>query len=180
MRSFPSLSRSALVAAAATVLLTACSSGSSGDGSGSEESAESTSADTSSSAAPSTGSSSTSSSSSSASADPAVAAFCQQAEQFATTLGQAQSLTTPQEIGPVVQQASAAFNQTTPPAEIASDWQVLGGALQAWSDTAGSVDLASPEGQQQFSTSASQFLTTFQGESGTNVESYITTNCQGG
>ena len=179
MRSFASLSRSALVAAAATVMLTACTSGSSGDGSGSEESAESTSADTSSSAAPSTGSSS-SSSSSSGSADPAVAAFCQQAEQFATTLGQAQSLTTPQEIGPVVQQASAAFNQTTPPAEIASDWQVLGGALQAWSDTAGSVDLASPEGQQQFSTSASQFLTTFQGESGTNVESYITTNCQGG
>ncbi|PWW22543.1 hypothetical protein JD79_01697 [Geodermatophilus normandii] len=179
MRSFPSLSRSALVAAAATVMLTACTSGSSGDGSGSEESAESTSADTSSSAAPSTGSSS-SSPSSSGSADPAVAAFCQQAEQFATTLGQAQSLTTPQEIGPVVQQASAAFNQTTPPAEIASDWQVLGGALQAWSDTAGSVDLASPEGQQQFSTSASQFLTTFQGESGANVESYITTNCQGG
>ena len=179
MRSFSSLSRSALVAAAATVLLTGCTSGSSGDGSGSGESAESTSADTSSSAAPSTGSSS-SSSSSSGNADPAVAEFCQQAEQFATTLGQAQTLTTPQEIGPVVQQASAAFNQTTPPAEIASDWQVLGGALQAWSDTAGSVDLASPEGQAQFSTSASQFLTAFQGESGSNVESYITANCQGG
>jgi hypothetical protein len=144
MRSFPSLSRSALVAAAAAVLLTACGGA---DGSGSEETAESTSADTSSSAAPSTGSSSAGSSSA-GSSDPAVAAFCQETgalAPLATQLGTAP----PAEVPDLLRQAVTSFQGITPPAEIATDYQTVTDLLAEASRIADSVDLNSPEGQQQ-------------------------------
>jgi len=170
MRSIPSPSRSALVAAAAAVLLTACGGS---DGSGSEESAESTSADTSSSAAPSTGSSS---SSSSASDDPAVAAFCQQAAQY-EELGNQLTAATPEQLPGLLQQAAAAFDSVQPPAEIASDWQVVGDAVQAFSDTANSVDITTPDGQAQLQTAAQEFVTVAQGPEATNVAQFGEQNC---
>jgi hypothetical protein len=174
MRSIPSLSRSALVAAAAAVLLTACGGG---NGSGSEETAESTSADTSSSAAPSTGSSSSSSSpSSSAGDDPAVAAFCQQAAQY-EDLGNQLSAATPEQLPGLLQQAAAAFDSVQPPAAIAGDWQVVGDAVQAFSDTANSVDLTTPDGQAQLQTAAQQFVTVAQGPEATNVTQFGEQNC---
>jgi hypothetical protein len=171
MRSIPSLSRSALVAAAAAVLLTACGGG---NGSGSEETAESTSADTSSSAAPSTGSSS--STSSSASDDPAVAAFCQQAAQY-EDLGNQLTAATPEQLPGLLQQAAAAFDSVQPPAAIAGDWQVVGDAVQAFSDTANSVDVTTPDGQAQLQTAAQQFVTVAQGPEATNVAQFGEQNC---
>ncbi|SFP99705.1 hypothetical protein SAMN05660464_0410 [Geodermatophilus dictyosporus] len=174
MRSVFSRSRPVLLAAVGAFLLTAGSCGGGGEGSQAEESAEVTSAGTSSSAASSTGASS-----GSAGADPAVAEFCTAAEQFATTIGTAQSSTTPEEVVPVLQQAATDFESATPPQEIATDWGVLGGALRTWADTAGSVDLATPDGQQQFQQRGQEFITAFQGPSGTNVEQYLTANCPG-
>jgi hypothetical protein len=174
MRSFPSLSRSALVAAAATVLLTACSGGSGGDGSGSEETAESTSADTSSSAAPSTGSSSAGSSATST--DPAVAAFCEQAAQY-EDLGNQLGAASPEQLPGLLQQAASAFDSVQPPAAIAGDWQVVGDAVQAFSDTANSVDLTTPDGQAQLQTAAEQFVTVAQGPEATNVTQFGEQNC---
>lgn len=176
MRSFPSLSRSVLVAAAATVLLTGCTSGSSGDGSDSEESAESTSADTSSSAAPSTGSSSAGSSSA-GSSDPAVAAFCQQGEQFDSLVTGLQTAA-PEQVPGILQQAVGAFDAAAPPAEIATDWQVIGDALRNLSGTADTLDLTSPEGQQQFTQAANDTLGQA-GDAVTNVETFTQANCGG-
>ncbi|GAB3310015.1 hypothetical protein GCM10027451_20080 [Geodermatophilus aquaeductus] len=174
MRSFPSLSRSALVAAAAAVLLTACGGA---DGSGSEETAESTSADTSSSAAPSTGSSSAGSSSA-GSSDPAVAAFCQQAAQY-EELGNQLTAATPEQLPGLLQQAAAAFDSVQPPAEIASDWTVVGDAVQAFSDTANSVDITTPDGQARLQTAAQEFVTVAQGPEATNVAQFGEQNCGG-
>ncbi|WP_369256176.1 hypothetical protein [Geodermatophilus amargosae] len=172
MRSIPSPSRCALVAATAAVLLTACGGG---NGSGSEETAESTSADTSSSAAPSTGSSS-SGSSSAANDDPAVAAFCDQAAQY-EGLGNQLTAATPEQLPGLLQQAAAAYDTVQPPAQIAGDWQVVGDALQAFSDQANSVDVTTPDGQTQLQGAAQQFLTVAQGPEATNVAQFTEQNC---
>ncbi|MGY1726131.1 hypothetical protein ACI79J_04080 [Geodermatophilus sp. SYSU D01062] len=169
MRSIAHLSRSAVVAAAAAVVLTACGGS---DGSGSEEAAESTAASTSSSAE----SSGSPSSSSGASDDPAVAAFCEQAAQY-EELGNQLSAATPEQLPGLLQQAAAAFDSVQPPAEIASDWQVVGDAVQAFSDTANSVNLTTPDGQAQLQTAAQEFVTVAQGPEATNVARFGEQNC---
>ncbi|GAB3194950.1 hypothetical protein GCM10027261_14070 [Geodermatophilus arenarius] len=171
MRSIAHLSRSAVVAAAAAVLLTACGDG--GDGSGSGEAAESTAASTSSSAE---SSGDPSGSSSAGSDDPAVAAFCEQAAQY-EELGNQLSAATTEQLPGLLQQAAAAFDSVQPPAEIASDWQVVGDAVQAFSDTANSVDLSTPDGQAQLQTAAQQFVTVAQGPEATNVTEFGEQNC---
>ncbi|MGY1782073.1 hypothetical protein [Geodermatophilus sp. SYSU D01036] len=169
MRSIAHLSRSAVVAAAAAVVLTACGGS---DGSGSEETAESTAASTSSSAE----SSGSPSGPSGASDDPAVAAFCEQAAQY-EELGNQLSAATPEQLPGLLQQAAAAFDTVQPPAEIASDWQVVGDAVQAFSDTANSVDLTTPDGQAQLQTAAQEFVTVAQGPEATNVARFGEQNC---
>ncbi|MGY1830513.1 hypothetical protein ACI8AA_08815 [Geodermatophilus sp. SYSU D01180] len=169
MRSIAHLSRSAVAAVAAAVLLTACGGG---DGSGSEEAAESTAASTSSSAE----SSGSPSSSSAGSDDPAVAAFCEQAGQY-EELGNQLTAATPEQLPGLLQQAAAAFDSVQPPAEIASDWQVVGDAVQAFSDTANSVDLTTPDGQAQLQAAAQQFVTVAQGPEATNVAQFGEQNC---
>ncbi|MGY1795702.1 hypothetical protein ACI796_17160 [Geodermatophilus sp. SYSU D00525] len=170
MRSIASPSRSAVVAAAAAVVLTACGGA---DGSGSEETAESTAASTSSSADSSGGSGS---SSSAGGDDPAVAAFCEQAAQY-EELGNQLSAATTEQLPGLLQQAAAAFDSVQPPAEIANDWQVVGDAVQAFSDTANSVDLSTPDGQAQLQTAAQQFVTVAQGPEATNVARFGEENC---
>ncbi|SDC16518.1 hypothetical protein SAMN05660690_0770 [Geodermatophilus telluris] len=156
-----------LVAAAATVALTACGGG---DG-GSEEAAESTSAETSSSAASSTGASS-----SAPSDDPAVAQFCTQSAQF-EELGNQLTAATPEQLPGLLQQAAGAFDAVQPPAEIAGPWTTVGDAVQAFSDTANSVDATTPEGQQQLQAAAQQFLTVASGPDGTAVQEFSQQNC---
>ncbi|MGY1736370.1 hypothetical protein [Geodermatophilus sp. SYSU D00684] len=169
MRSIAQLSRSAVVAAAAAVVLTACGGS---DGSGSEETAESTAASTSSSAE----SSGSPSGPSGPSDDPAVAAFCEQAAQY-EELGNQLSAATPEQLPGLLQQAAAAFDSVQPPAEIAGDWQVVGDAVQAFSDTANSVDLTTPDGQAQLQTAAQEFVTVAQGPEATKVAQFGEQNC---
>ncbi|MGR7024192.1 hypothetical protein [Geodermatophilus sp. URMC 62] len=173
MRSPWSRSRPVLVTAAAAVLLTACGGG--GEGSdNAEESAEVTSAETSSSAASSTGAGS--SAATSTSDDPAVAQFCAQAAQF-DELGNQLTAATPEQLPGLLQQAAAAFDSVQPPAEIASSWQVVGDAVQAFSDTANSVDATTPEGQQQLQTAAQDFVGVAGGPDGTAVQQFGQANC---
>ena len=178
MRSLTSRSRSGLVAAAAAVLLTACSGG----GSEAEEAAESTSADTSSSSASASGTTSEESSSapaSSTSNDPAVAQFCAQAASF-DELGNQLTSATPEQLPPLLQQAAGAFDSVQPPAEIASAWTAVGDAVQAFADTANSVDVTTPEGQTQLQGAAQQFVTVANGPDGTAVQEFGAANCSTG
>ena len=172
MRSLWSRSRPVLFAATAALLLTAGSCGGGGEGSSSEESAEVTSAETSSSAASSTGATS----SSAASDDPAVAQFCAQTAQYQDLANQLVS-TPPEQQPPLVQEAAAAFDTVQPPAEIASDWQTLGDAVQAYSDSLNTVDPSTPEGQQQLQAAAQDFVTVAGGPEGTAVQQFAQANC---
>jgi ABC-type transport system substrate-binding protein len=173
MRSLTSRSRSGLVAAAAAVLLTACSGG----GPAAEEAAESTSADTSTTSASSSPTEPTSSSAApSTSADPAVAQFCAQAASF-NELGSQLTSATPEQLPPLLQQAAGAFDSVQPPAEIASAWQAVGDAVQAFADTANSVDVTTPEGQTQLQGAAQQFVSVANGPDGTAVQQFGATNC---
>jgi hypothetical protein len=166
-----------LVAVAGTLLLTAGSCGGGGEGSdNAEESAEVTSAETSSSAASSTGGTA-SSAPSSTSDDPAVAQFCAQAAEF-DELGNQLTAATPEQLPGLLQQAAAAFDSVQPPAEIAGSWQVVGDAVQAFSDTANSVDVATPEGQQQLQTAAQDFVGVAGGPDGTAVQQFGQANCE--
>ena len=165
-----------LVAGAAALLLTAGSCGGGGEGSQAEESAEVTSAETSSSAASSTGGTA-SSAPNSTSDDPAVAQFCAQAAQF-DELGNQLTAATPEQLPGLLQQAAAAFDSVQPPAEIAGSWQVVGDAVQAFSDTANTADAATPEGQQQLQTAAQDFVTVAGGPDGTAVQQFGQANCE--
>jgi hypothetical protein len=80
----------------------------------------------------------------------------------------------------VAAQLSAAadtFEATEAPAEIAEDWAVLSDALRTWADTASTVDLATPEGQAQFTQTAQEFQAAFTGPSGQAVDAFGTANC---
>jgi hypothetical protein len=172
MRSPSSRFRPALLAAAAAVLLTSCSGG----GPESEEAAESTSADTSTSASSTATESSAPASSSAPSDDPAVAQFCAQAAEF-DELGNQLTAATPEQLPGLLQQAAGAFDAVQPPAEIASSWQVVGDAVQAFADTANSIDASTPEGQAQLQTAAQDFVTVANGPDGTAVQQFGATNC---
>jgi hypothetical protein len=174
MRSLTSRSRSALVAAAAAALLTACSGG----GPEGEEAAESTSADTSSSSASASGTTSEESSSAapSTSDDPAVAEFCAQLASF-SDLGNQLTSATPEQLPPLLQQAAGAFDSVQPPAEIAGAWTAVGDAVQAFADTANSVDATTPEGQTQLQGAVEQFASVANGPDGTAVQEFGTANC---
>ncbi|MGY1651205.1 hypothetical protein [Geodermatophilus sp. SYSU D01119] len=168
MRSLTLLSRSALVVTAAAVL-TAC-------GGSDEGSSDSASSSSSSSSASSSAPETSSAAPSSASDDPAVQAFCTQVAQF-SDLGNQLGTASPEQLPGLLQQAAAAFDSVEPPAEIASSWQVLGDGVQQFADTAGSVDLGTPEGQTQLQTAAQDFLGIANGPDGTAVQEFGAANC---
>jgi hypothetical protein len=175
MRPLSTRFRPVLVAAAATALLTACGGG----GTAAEEAAESTSADTSSSSASASGTTSETSSPApapSTSSDPAVAQFCSQAASF-NELGNQLTSATPEQLPGLLQQAAGAFDSVQPPGEIAAQWQTVGDAVQAFADTAGSVDVNTPEGQTQLQGAAQQFVTVANGPDGIAVQEFGAANC---
>jgi hypothetical protein len=176
MRSMLFRSRPVLVAGAAAVLLTAASCGGGGEGSTSEEAAESTSADTPSAASSPASPTSSPAPGSGAGDDPAVAQFCSQAAQF-NELGDQLSAATAQQLPGLLQQAAGAFDSVQPPAQIASSWTAVGDAVQAFSDTANSIDVSTPEGQTQLQTAAQQFVTVASGPDGTAVQEFGQANC---
>ncbi|MGY1702940.1 hypothetical protein ACI79C_00045 [Geodermatophilus sp. SYSU D00697] len=146
MRPPAALFRSAVATAATLVLLTAC--GSSGDDEPAAPSSPAASGSTSAPAEP--GPSGT------ATPDPAAAEFCDRVESVFAQVAAALQGVTPDQVPGLLPDVVAGFDAVQPPAEIAGDWQAVADGLRSLQDTAASLDLSTPEGQQQFTAAEAQ------------------------
>jgi hypothetical protein len=162
MRSPAPLLRCAL-AGAAVVLLTACG------GAGDEEpaAASSTSAPATSSSAPASGT---------AAPDPAAQEFCGQIASAFTELEGAMSATGPEEVGTRLPEVVARLDQVEAPPEISGAWGALLDGLRRLSETAATLDLSTPEGQQAY-TAAEAEIGQGLGEAQTALSGYVVANC---
>ncbi len=163
MRSPAPLLRSALAGAVAVVLLTACG------GSGDDEpaAAPSTSAPAASSSAPSSGT---------AAPDPAAEEFCGQMTSAFTEVQGSLAAATPQDVAARLPEAVARLEQVQAPAEIAGDWTALLDGLRRLSDTAGTLDLGTPEGQQAYADASTQIGQELR-PAETALTDYVAANC---
>lgn len=163
MRSPAPLLRSALAGAAAVVLLTACG------GSGDDEpaAASSTPAPAPSSSAPSSGT---------AAPDPAAQEFCGQITTAFTELQGTLGAGTPEEVAGQLPQVVTRLEQVEAPADVAGDWNALLDGLRRLADTAGGLDLATPEGQQAFADAEARVGAEL-GEAQAGLTDYVVANC---
>ncbi|WP_100501889.1 hypothetical protein [Geodermatophilus chilensis] len=163
MRSSALLLRSALAGAAAVVLLTACG------GSGDDEpaAASSTSAPASSSSAPADGT---------AAPDPAAQEFCGQITSAFIELQGSLAAASPEEVAGRLPETVARLEQVQAPAEIAGDWTALLDGLRRLSDTAGTLDLATPEGRRAYADASDQTGQEL-GPAQTALTDYVGANC---
>ena len=159
MRRTLTLCRTALAGAAVAVLLTACGGGSN-DSSASSTSAKST----------------TSSSSSSSSAAAADTEFCKQAAGLQQDLTTLSNTADPSQLAPALQTVSQHLHQLTPPAEIATDWNSLVGAIDQLAQAAASTDFTNQQQTTAFQQTAAQ-LESQLGAASTNVDKYLTEQC---
>jgi hypothetical protein len=163
MRSPAPLLRPVLAGAVAVVLLTAC--GASGD----EEpaAASSTSAPATSSSAPTSGTTTP---------DPAAEEFCGQVTSAFTEVQGSLGATTPEEVAGRLPEAVDRLAQVQAPAAIADDWSALLDGLRRLSDTAGTLDLGTPEGRQAYADASTRI-----GEelhpAETALTDYVVANC---
>ncbi|WP_448617227.1 hypothetical protein [Geodermatophilus sp. URMC 65] len=162
MRSPAPLLRSALAGAVAVVLLTACG------GSGDDEpaAAPSTSAPAASSSAPSSG----------PAPDPAAEGFCGQMTTAFTEVQGSLAAATPQDVAARLPEAVARLEQVQAPADIAGDWTALLDGLRRLSDTAGTLDLGTPEGQQAYADASTQIGQELR-PAETALTDYVAANC---
>lgn len=163
MRSPAPLLRSALAGAAAVVLLTACG------GSGDDEPAAASSA-----SAPATASSAPSDGS--AAPDPAAQEFCGQLTSAFTELEGALGATAPEDVAGRLPEVVTRLEQVEAPADISGDWGALLDGLRRLTDTAGTLDLGTPEGQQAY-TAAEAEIGQGLGPAQTALSEYVVTNC---
>ena len=163
MRSPAPLLRSALTGAVAVVLLTACG------GSGDDEpaAASSTSAPATSSSAPASGT---------AAPDPAAEEFCGQITSAFTEVQGSLGAATPDEVAGRLPEAVDRLAQVQAPAEIADDWNALLDGLRRLSDTAGTLDLATPEGQQAYVDASARIGEELR-PAETALSDYVVANC---
>lgn len=167
MRSPAPLLRSALAGAAAVVLLTACG------GSGDDEPAAASSTP-----APATSSAASSSAptSGTASPDPAAEEFCGQITTAFTEVQSSLSAATPEEVAGRLPEAVDRLEQVQAPAAIAGAWTALLDGLSRLADTAGTLDLATPEGQQAYSDESTRIGQEL-GPAQTALTDYVVANC---
>lgn len=151
-----------MTGAAALALLTACG------GSGSNNASSSSSTATTTSSAPTT----------SAGPTGADAAFCTAVPQLTSQLAAAQSAP-PQQAAQGLQQLVANFDKVTPPAALQADWTALGTGLHQLVTAVGSLDLSTPQGQQQFQQLAQQATTAAASAQG-NISAWVLSHCGGG
>ena len=163
MRAPAPLLQAGLSAGAALLLLAAC---------GGSDDAQSD-------AATSTGSSSAASSGAGASgstSDQDAQEFCTQAEAVFSEISAGLDAAQPTDLVPALDQAVAAFDQITPPAEISGDWDTAQQSFVGLRDAVAGADLTTPEGQQ----AVQQAVTDLQGQAGaaqTAIDSWVTENC---
>jgi hypothetical protein len=162
MRSPAPLLRCAL-AGAAVVLLTACG------GSGDDEptAASSTSAPAASSSAPASGT---------ATPDPVAQEFCGQITDASTELEGTLSATGPEEVAARLPEVVTRLEQVAAPPEISGDWGALVDGLRRLSETAATLDLSTPEGQQAY-TAAEAEIGQGLGKAQTALSDYVAANC---
>jgi hypothetical protein len=163
MRSPAPLLRTALAGAAAVALLTACG------GSGDEEpaAAAGTSAPATSPSAPASGT---------ASPDPAAEAFCGEITTAFTGLQGTLGAASPEEVAGRLPEVVTTLEQVTAPPEVAGDWNALLDGLRRLADTAGTLDLGTPEGQQAYA-DASARVGADLGEAQTGLTDYVVAHC---
>ena len=164
MRSPAPLLRSALAGAAAVVLLTACGGGSGDDA---PAAAAGSSAPAASSSAPSDGT---------AAPDPDAQEFCGQITNAFTELEGTLSATGPEEVAGRLPEVVTRLEQVEAPPEIAPDWGALLDGLRRLSETASTLDLGTPEGQQAY-TAAEAEIGQGLGEAQTALSDYVVANC---
>jgi hypothetical protein len=171
------LARPALVAAAAAVLLTACSGSDGGpsDATATSGGATSSSSTSPSSAAPSSTAPSSTTTSTAPSGGADAAQFCSEVGALAPLVGQL-SAATPTEVPGILRQAVDALQGIEPPAEVADAYRTVNDSLSEASRLADSLDLSTQEGQQQFSTQAGQVLAQA-GPASTELETWTGANC---
>lgn len=155
--------RSALAGAAAVVLLTACG------GSEAEEPAAA-----SGSSAPATSSSAPSGESTAP--DPAAQEFCGQLTSAFTELEGALGATSPEDVAGQLPEVVTRLEQVEAPADISGDWGALLDGLRRLSETASTLDLGTPEGQQAY-TAAEAEIGQGLGPAQTALSDYVVTNC---
>jgi hypothetical protein len=93
--------------------------------------------------------------------------------------GQLQSAfqnSSPQQIPGLLQQVVTAFDAITPPAELQADWQTIGNALRTLSSQLRSIDLSTPQGQQQYQQAVQQ-ITASVGPAQQHLSQYVLANC---
>jgi hypothetical protein len=156
-----------VAAAASVLLLTACG--------GSDDDSD---AAASSSAAGSSGSASAGAEASSSSSDEDVQAFCTQAEAaFAQVSGPLDAAgADATDVPAALEAAVSALGAIDPPAEIADDWATSQQAFVGLRDVVDSVDLSTAEGQAAVEQAVTD-LSTQAGDAQTNIDAWITANC---
>lgn len=163
MRSPAALLRPALTGAVAAVLVTACS-GSSDD---EPAAASGTPAPATASSAPAGGT---------AAPDPTAAAFCGQLTSAFTELQRTLGAASPQEVAGRLPEAVTTLERVEAPAEVTGDWEALVGGLRRLGDTAGGLDLGTPEGQQAFAAAEARIGAEL-GPAQTALTDYVVANC---
>ncbi|SET99717.1 hypothetical protein [Geodermatophilus poikilotrophus] len=163
MRSPAPLLRSAVAGAAAVVLLTACG------GSGDDEpaAASSTSAPAASSSAPSGGT---------AAPDPAAEEFCGQISTAFTDLETTLSASGPEEMAARLPEVVTRLEQVEAPADISGDWNALLDGLRRLAETASTLDLGTPEGQEAYTTAEAEIGQDL-GPAQSALSGYVVANC---
>jgi len=172
MRAPATLLTAGLTATATLVLLTAC--GGSGD-EAPEAAAPSTPA-TSSAVSSSSAAPSSSAAASGGSDDPAVQAFCDQAAQALTQLGQSLESSDPTQVAPALEQAVTDLETVQAPAEISADWNAATELFAGLRDAVQGVDLSTPEGQATVQAELTR-LQEETGEAQTRLTAWTDENC---
>jgi hypothetical protein len=163
MHSPAPLLRSALAGAAAVVLLTACG------GSGGDEPAAASST-------PPPATSSSAPSSSTAAPDPAAEEFCGQITTAFTEVQGSLAAATPEDVAGRLPEVVSRLEQVQAPTGIAGDWTALLDGLRRLSDTAGTLDLGTPEGQQAYADASTEIGQEL-GPAQTALTDYVVANC---
>lgn|SRR3954471_21298168 len=106
-----------------------------------------------------------------------VTAFCSQAGSVFTELSTAfAGASNPTQLPPLLDQAATALRSVDPPAEIQKSWDALSGAVTEMAQSARSVDLATPQGLDQFM-QRYDALTADTTAAQQDVDSYVKAHC---
>ena len=108
--------------------------------------------------------------------DPSAQEFCGQLTTAFTELEGSLAATTPQGVADRLPETVDRLSQVQAPAGIADDWNALLDGLRRLSDTVGTLDLATPEGQQAYADASTRIGQEI-GPAETALSDYVATNC---